>query len=102
MTNDGHNSRGVERRSSERWSTEKPLRWRLRGDASPCESVVVERSLTGMVLLADSGNAPELGEHVKPISNEMAVRHGFRCAVVVRRDADAVLGRQKVYLEILA
>ena len=40
----------VERRSSERWPTEKPLRWRLRGDANPCESVVVERSLTGMVL----------------------------------------------------
>ena len=93
---------GVDRRASERWPTEKPLRWRLRGEASSSEGVVVERSLTGLVLLADANSAPELGEHLKPVTNEMAVRHGFRCAVVVRRDADATLGRRKVYLEILS
>ena len=93
---------GVDRRASARWPTDKPLRWRLRGDSRASEGVVVERSLNGLVLLADADHAPELGEHLKPDSNEMAVRHGFRCAVVVRRDADATLGRRKVYLEILA
>ena|GEM_PF-3562544 len=107
--NDRHNKQrerrrrpGAERRGSERWSTDKPLRWRLRGDAQSCEGVVVERSLNGLVLLADAKSAPELGEHLKPVSDEMAVRHGFRCAVVVRRDADSALGRRRVYLEILA
>jgi hypothetical protein len=93
---------GADRRSSERWRTDRPLRWRLRGDAEPCEGVIVERSLNGLVLLADATEAPELGEHLKPVSNEMAVRHGFRCAVVVRREAEAALGQRRVYLEILA
>lgn len=105
-TKTGNPERTVEsdddRRLSEHWCTEKPLRWRLRGDDRPCEGVVVERSLTGMVLLADELNAPELGEHLKPETNDMAVRHGFRCAVVIRRDAETALGRRKVYLEILA
>lgn len=92
----------VDRRRSERWPTDKPLRWRLRGDHKACDGLVVERSLNGLVLLADEEQAPELGEHLKPVSSEMAIRHGFRCAVVVRRDTDAALGRQKVYLEILA
>jgi len=91
-----------ERRASERWPTDKPLRWRLRGDAHACEGVVVERSLNGLVLLTQGADAPELGEHLKPVSEDMAVRHGFRCAVVVRSDADAALGQRKVYLEILA
>jgi hypothetical protein len=100
----GNNDRkpDSDRRASERWRTERPLRWRLRGDAESSEGVIVERSLNGLVLLSDAKIAPELGEHLKPISNEMAVRHGFRCAVVVRREAEAALGQRKVYLEILA
>ena len=96
------NEPGVDRRTSARWPTDKPLRWRLRGDSHASEGVVVERSLNGLVLLTHVIDAPELGEHLKPVSNEMAIRHGFRCAVVVRRDADSALGRRKVYLEILA
>lgn len=102
MDSSSHNMHDFDRRGSERWTTDKPLRWRLRGDHKACESVVVERSLNGLVLLADEAQAPELGEHLKPVSSEMAVRHGFRCAVVVRRDTDVAPGRQKVYLEILA
>ncbi len=102
MQSTSETTRSADRRSSERWLTDKPLRWRLRGESQSSEGVVVERSLNGIVLLADALGAPELGEHLKPDSSEMAVRHGFRCAVVVRRGAEEALGRRKVYLEILA
>jgi len=102
MRRDNRNSQDAERRRSERWPTDKPLSWRLRGDPKPCESIVVERSLNGLVLLTDEDETPELGEHLKPTSSEMAARHGFRCAVVIRSDTDVTPGRRKVYLEILA
>jgi hypothetical protein len=102
MDTNSHDRSGKERRSSGRWRSKKSLRWRRRGDSHATESVVVERSLSGLVLLTRGAEAPELGEHLKPDSDEMALRHGFRCAVVVRRDAEAAPGRRKVYLEILA
>ncbi|MCB9837890.1 MAG: hypothetical protein H6813_00990 [Phycisphaeraceae bacterium] len=91
-----------ERRGSERWTTQKTLRWRLRGDSHTSEGTIVERSLNGIVLLTEGVDAPQLGEHLKPATKEMAERHGFRCAVVVRCVNDPGLGQSRVYLEILA
>jgi len=91
-----------ERREAKRWREAKPLRWRVRGGSSASEGVIVERSLYGMALLTEEGSAPETGAHLKPETNAMAVRHGFRCAVVTRRDTETTLGRRRVYLEILA
>lgn len=102
MDTNSHDRSRKERRSSGRWRSKKPLRWKRRGDSHASESVVVERSLSGLVLLTSGADAPELGEQLRPASSEMALRHGFRCAVVVRRDAEAALGSRKVYLEILA
>jgi len=89
-----------ERRASQRWATRRELRWRTRGGRRGHTGVVVERSLNGLVLEADAGEAPEVGAYIKPETGEMASRHGFRVGVVVRRGADQD-GRSVVYVEIL-
>ena len=91
-----------ERRRSDRWVTHTPIRWRCRRSRRVRDGVVTQRSLEGMVIVADQADTCglKIGSGVIPADEPTGIRHGFRRAVVRRTGQTP---RQSVlYLEILS
>lgn len=90
-----------ERRSSDRWLTNKLISWRIAGGSRARGGVVVERSLHGLVIEVASHDAVDPGLMIVPADDPTAQRHGFRSGIVrrVERHSD---GRRVMYVELLA
>lgn len=79
--------RSVGRRRSPRWRTNKTLAWRVSRGRRVRESRLVERSLDGLVLAVEPGDAPPEGTRFCPCGVESIDRLGFRSAIVRRTEA---------------
>ena len=90
-----------ERRSSDRWLTNKLIAWRVSGAARTRGGAVVERSLHGLVIEVTGHDAVDPGVMIVPADDSGAQRHGFRSAIVrrVERQRD---GQRLMYVELLA
>ncbi|MCG8406782.1 MAG: hypothetical protein MI923_16420 [Phycisphaerales bacterium] len=96
-----HERAATERRHFARWNTEKRLSWRIHRGRRIRKSIVTERSLNSLVLETAAEDAPDVGARFYPSDGEIAMKFGFRSAVVRRMEAISDDTR-KVYAEIEA
>lgn len=89
-----------ERRRSQRWPCDKPIRWRVRHGRRLRDSVVPERSLCGIVIAAAKADAVPTGTFVFPGDDQNSVRHGFRTGVI-SRTADLNEQQCLLFIDIL-
>jgi len=73
-----------DRRRSDRWPTDKTLRWRVFRGRRSRPGRLIERSLDGLVLAVAPKDAPPPGTRLLPRDEGDLDRLGFRCAVVRR------------------
>jgi hypothetical protein len=76
----------VDRRRSARWSTRRPINWRVTGGRRQRHSRVVERSLDGLVLMVEGRDFAQAGTRFVIDNPADATRFGFRAAVVRRTE----------------
>ena len=89
-----------DRRGAPRWSVDHPLEWRVHAGRRIRRARVVERSLTGLVMLTPEDDRPRVGDRVHPADRATAERRGFRCGEVARVE-DAGAGWSRVIVSIL-
>jgi hypothetical protein len=82
----GENRGSADRRRSSRWLTDKMLPWRVSRGRRIRESQLLERSLDGLVLAVEPGDAPPEGTRLFPYGAEPIDRCGFRSAIVRRTE----------------
>ncbi|HWB54756.1 MAG TPA: hypothetical protein VG722_11210 [Tepidisphaeraceae bacterium] len=90
-----------ERRYSQRWSSSKPISYRVRGRRRVYEAHLRERSLNGMVIVTDSNFCPATGAYLVPADGTNSERHGFRLGYVCRTGPPEN-HQQSIFVEILA
>jgi hypothetical protein len=76
--------KGLGRRRSPRWAVNRVLSWCVHRGRKIREARVIERSLDGLVLLADRDDSLRVGTRLTPSSVDQRQRFGFRSAVIRR------------------
>ena len=76
-----------ERRGSRRWRANQPITWCVRRGRRARQGIIVERSLSGLVIEAPPREESPAGTRLRPTTHDACECLGFHCAVVQRVEA---------------